>query len=194
MSPEDTFDLLAEAAGVKHPNPSRDNRGLCPAHDDHSNPALVFRIGDSGHLIAYCHSQHCTVEDLAKTLNVSVSSFFAGSDGKRFGIRIPIEYTELSVLELLKLVPFGYDFDTQVECVFTTLDLDLDYSERPLRDMTKTELSALSLIWLNPMFDHAIHGDWWDNQDRLMDALRSLNTDTRTSGMEQESATPRRRA
>lgn len=194
MTPEDTFDLLADAAGVHHPNPYRDNRGLCPAHGDMNNPALVFKIGDTGHLIAYCHSQHCTLQALADSIGVETAAFFAGNTGSRFSKHIPIEWQEQSVLELLKLVPFGYDFDTQVECVMRTLESDIDYATRPLRDIYKGELMNVISIWLEPVFDPDTHGNWWDWYDKTLKALHDYNRDTRISGFEQESAIPRRRA
>ena len=192
MTPEDTFDLLAEASGVRHPNPYRDNRGLCPAHGDMNNPALVFRIGDTGHLIAYCHSQGCSLQDLANSIGVDTAAFFTGSGGSRFSKHIPIEWTELSILELMKLVPFGYDFDTQVECVFRMLDSDLDYSERPLRDIYKGELTNIISIWLEPTYDHATHGDWWVWYEKTLKTLHELNRDTRIDPEAMVGAIPRR--
>jgi len=194
MTPEDTFDLLADASGVRHPNPDRDNRGLCPAHGDTSNPALVFKIGETGHLIAFCHSQGCTLDALALSIGVETAAFFAGSTGGRFATRVPVEWQEQSVLDLLKLMPFGYDWDTKVECVFATLESDIEYATRPLRDIYKGELQNIVGIWLDPMYDHATHGDWWDWYDKTVRALSDLNKDTRTSGFEQESAIPRRSA
>ena len=195
MTPEDTFDLLAEAAGVRHPTPYRDNRGLCPAHGDMNNPALVFKIGDTGHLIAYCHSQGCTLQQLADSIGVETAAFFAGGSGSRFAKRGPIEWEEQSFLELLKLLPFGYDFDTTVECVFKTLDSDIEYATRPLRDIYKVELMNVIGIWLDAKgYDFAENGDWWDAHDQTLHMLHELNRDTRTSGFEQESAIPRRSA
>jgi hypothetical protein len=191
MTPQETFDLLAEAAQVRHPNPNRDNRGLCPAHGDQHNPALVFKIGDTGNLVAYCHSQHCTIEALARSIGVSTSSFFKGTSGSRFATHVPIVWAELPILDLLKLVPFGYDFDTQVECVMRTLDVGLEYSEQPLSVMTKTELLTLGGIWIEPGYDHNTHGDWWDHYHRLLSAIHDINNDTRIDEAAPVSAIPR---
>ena len=192
MTPEDTFLLLAEAAGVHHPNPYRDNRGLCPAHGDRNNPALVFKIGDTGHLVAYCHAQRCTLQQLADSIGVEVSAFFAGNTGSRFAKHIPIEWAEQSFLELLKLIPFGYDFDTTVECVFETLEADMSFSTRPLKDILKVELNAIIGIWLAPMYDYETHGNWWEWHDKTLRTLHELNKDTRTDPAAMVNATPRR--
>ena len=192
MNPEATFHLLAEAAGVHHPNPYRDNRGLCPAHGDRNNPALVFKIGDTGHLVAYCHAQGCTLQQLADSIGVETSAFFAGNHGSRFAKHTPIKWEEQSFLELLKLVPFGYDFDTQVECVFETIEADMSFSTRPLKDILKVELNAIIGIWLAPMYDYNTHGNWWDWHDKTLRTLHALNKDTRTDPAAVVGAIPRR--
>ena len=194
MTPEDTFDVLADAAGVRHPNPYRDNRGLCPAHGDMNNPALVFKIGDTGHLIAYCHSQGCTLQQLADSIGVETSAFFAGNTGSRFAKHVPIKWVEAPILELMKLMPFEYDFDTTVECVFATLDSDIEYAERPLRDLYKNELMNVISIWLEPQFDANTHGNWWDWHDKVLRMLHDMNRDTRTDPNAVVGAIPRRSA
>lgn len=189
VTPEQAFQLLADASGVHHPHPDRENRGLCPAHGDQHNPALVFRVGDTGNLVAYCHSQHCSIERLAQAIGVTVGSFFVGG-GRRYATPITVDWQHKPVLELLKMVPFEYDFDTTVECVFRTLDIDLSYAETPLRNLTKTELFTLGGIWLEPGYSYGSHGDWWDVYHVWLSKMHSLDRETRIDPHAQVSAVP----
>ena len=188
-TPEQAFYLLAEAAGVRHPNPDRDMRGLCPAHGDQNNPALVFKIGDTGNLVAYCHSQHCTIEQLANAIGVSTSAFFAG--GGTFTTTVKVDWQHKPVLDLLKLMPMEYDHDTLVECVFRTLESDLAYAERPITDLCKTELLTLGGIWLEPGYRHDLHGDWWDIYHVWLGQMHQLDRETRVDPHAVASAIPR---
>ncbi len=192
MTPEDTFDVLADAAQVRHPRPHRDNRGLCPAHGDQNNPGLSFRLSnETGNLIAYCHSQHCSLQSIADAIGVEMRGFFVGGGGGKFSTHIPVTWTELCVLELMKLIPFGYDFDTTVECVFDTLDSDLEWAERPLSDITTTELTVLIGIWLAPEYDYDTNGNWWEWYDKTLRMMHQLNRDTRIDEAASVSAIPR---
>ena len=189
MTPEDTFTVLADAAQVRYPHPDRDNRGLCPAHSDEHNPALVFKIGDTGHLIAYCHSQHCTIEQLAASIGVETRAFFAGGDGS-FAERVVVDWQHKPVLDLLKLMPMEYDHDTLVECVFRTLDCDLDFAESPVGDLTKVDLLTLGGIWLEPRYDYDQHGNWWDVYYAWLAHLHHLDRETRIDPNAMVSAIP----
>ncbi len=192
MNPEDTFEVLADAAQVRYPNPHRDNKGLCPAHGDRHNPGLSFSISNtSGNLIAYCHSQQCTLQSIADAIGVDTQAFFAGGGGNRFSSYVPIVWSESPVLEIMKLIPFGYDFDTTVECVFDTLDSDLGYAERGLSKIYKTELTSLIGIWLKPVYSHAEHGDWWEWFDKTLRMMHQLNRSTRIDEAVPVSAIPR---
>jgi hypothetical protein len=188
-TPEQAFDLLAQAAQVRYPHPDRDNRGLCPAHSDQHNPALVFKIGDTGNLVAYCHSQHCSIEQLANAIGVSTSAFFAG--GGTFTTSVKVDWQHKPVLDLLKLMPMEYDHDTLVECVFRTLDHDLDYATRPITSLYKTELLMLGGIWLEPGYRHETHGDWWDIYHVWLGQMHQLDRETRTDPDAMVSAIPR---
>jgi len=122
---ESAFDILADAAQVRYPDPNRNNRGLCPAHDDHNNPGLVFKISETGNLVVHCFAQQCTVTDIAASIGLSVSDFFPGQ--RRPGqVYVPIEWSYPSALELLKALNLGYSWDEQVEAVFRTLEADED--------------------------------------------------------------------
>ncbi len=190
MEPEDTFQVLADAAHVRSPSYNGDNRGLCPAHGDRNNPGLSFRISnDTGNLIAYCHSRNCTLQSLADAIGVEMGAFFVGSGGTRFSTYVPITWTEMPVLELLKLAPLGYDFDTTVECVFETLQSELEYAERGLSDMTHTELLMLAGIWLHPGYQDGTN--WWDWYKKFIDLLFKLNRDTRVDKAAPVSAIPK---
>lgn len=188
-TPEQAFDLLAEAAQVRYPHPDRDNRGLCPAHGDQHNPALVFKIGDTGNLVAYCHSQHCTIERLAESIGVSTSSFFAS--GGHFTEVVHVEWVHLPVLNLLKMLDLGYDHDTLAECVFRTLDHDLNYAVSPVGDITKAEMVMLGGIWLEPGYDYDKHGNWWDVYHVWLSRLHAIDRETRTDPDAMVSAIPR---
>lgn len=188
--PAATFDLLADAAGVRYPNPDRDNRGLCPAHGDEHNPALVFRIGDTGNLIAYCHSQHCTIKSLAAAIGVTPAAFFAGGSGFT-QTPVVVEWERKPVLDLLKGIPFGYDEETTIECVMRTLDLSLGYSVNAVTSLTKTDFMALGGIWLEPNYRHENHGDWWDIYHQFLSALHEQDRATRIDPAGMTSAVPK---
>lgn len=49
--------------------------GLCPAHDD-TVPSLDVRAGDGGRVLFQCRSHHCTVQQIARALGLSVSDLF----------------------------------------------------------------------------------------------------------------------
>lgn len=189
VTPEDALYILADAAGVRNPHPDRDNRGLCPAHGDQHNPALVFKLGDTGNLVLYCHAQHCTVDKIAAAVGLSTASFFADRGG-HFTEPVVVEWVHRPILDLLKMVPFDYDHDTMVECVMRTLDLDLIYAERTLGDMTKTELLALGSIWLEPGYRHDTHGDWWDVYHVWLQKIHALDRETKVDPHAQTSAVP----
>ena len=187
---EEAFWLLADASGARSPNPDRETRGNCPAHGDH-DPGLSFRIGENGNLLMHCFAQTCTMQRIADSLGISMSSFFPAGGHRTGKYTYLMEWQELSVLELFKLVPLNYDFDTQVECVMQTLDSDLTYSERGMSELFKTELTNLCSIWLEPAFDYKTHGDWNEVAATLVRTLYNLNRDTRTSPLQPESALPR---
>ena len=175
---EEAFWLLADASGARSPNPDRETRGNCPAHGDH-DPGLSFRIGENGNLLMHCFAQTCTMQRIADSLGISMSSFFPAGGHRTGKYSYSIEWSEQPVLELLKLVPFGYDFDTQVELVMQTLHSDLTYAERGLSELFKTELTVLCSIWLDPSFDYKTHGDWNEVAATLVRTLYNLNRDTR---------------
>jgi hypothetical protein len=199
LTTEATFDLLADAAGVRHPNPDRENRGLCPAHSDHNNPGLVFRISeDTGNLIVHCFAQHCSLDDLADSIGTSPSAFFKDGRASRFAIQPRVEWVEPSVLELLKLLPLGMSWGEQVEAVFRVLDsayhsgiqdddtLDID---QPLKEMPLVSRQAYLRLWLGDGFD----GDnWHEVEDALLSKLMKLNRTHRTNKLSTGSAIPRR--
>jgi hypothetical protein len=135
---------------------------------------------DSGNLIAYCHSQHCDIQQIADAIGVDLRAFFKGGGGDQFATYVPVEWTELSILELMKLIPFGYDWDTTVACVFDTLDSELEYNERTLTDMYAGDLMVIIGIWLEPTYEYKTHGDWWDWYDKTLRVMHQLNRDTRT--------------
>ena len=197
MSVEDTFNLLADAAGVRNPYPERENRGLCPAHGDHNNPALVFRIADSGKLVAHCFAQGCTLADIAESIGVHESAFFPGG-GSRFAKPVPREFNEPSLLELLKLLPLGMSHEEREEAVFRCLDdayatgviddntIDL---EQPMRELpTSTVLSYAYLFTQDALADER----WGDVEDAIIQNLRQLNRIHRTNKLSSGSAAPRR--
>jgi len=157
-----------------------------------NNPGLSFRISnESGNLIAYCFSQNCTLQSIADSIKVEQSAFFVGG-GSRFGTHVPIIWTEQPVLDVMKLLPLEYDWDTQVELVFQTLDLDLEYADQGLSEMTKTDLYALVHIWLGPGYRPEM-GDWWEYYDRIVRLMHELNRDTRTDANADVAAIPRGR-
>ncbi len=197
---EPTFDLLAEAAGCRHPNPERENRGLCPAHGDHNNPGLVFRIADSGKLITHCFSQACTPEDIADSIGVPISAFFPGGSISRFAVKVPAVYVEPSLLELLKLVPLGLSFDEQQAAVFRCLDsgyhsgvmdddtLDI---EQPMRELPTVSLMAYIRMWVEDILGNR---NFHDVADAVLSTLRKLNRSERTHQLSTGSAIPMREA
>lgn len=199
-TPEETFDLLAAAADVRYPYPDRENRGLCPAHDDHNNPGLVFRISaTTGNLITHCFARECTAEDIATSIGVTLASFFPGntSPGQ---IKPQIEWHYTPTLELLKLLPLGYSWDEQIEAVFRTLDVDIGNDIRalglPFHEVPFIVMrDVLLYTFVQPHWE-ATGADWWNSEhtgysDQAMRALGQLSRDTRTNNLSQESTIPR---
>jgi hypothetical protein len=199
LTVETTFDLLADAAQVRYPNPDRENRGLCPAHGDENNPGLVFTISDTtGNLIAHCFAQHCSIDNLADAIGVPRRAFFANSGSyERHAKHIPINWKEPSFLELLKLLPLGMSWqqtnDAIMRCLdyahFTPIDNDTITTDLPLREHPLvTRLTYLSLWCEDVVGDH----DWAELSDRLLSMMMNLNRDHRTSELAPASAIPRR--
>jgi hypothetical protein len=196
-TPDDTFDLLADAAGVRYPQPERENRGLCPAHDDHNNPGLVFKISPTtGNLLAHCFAQECSVEDIATSIGVGASAFFVGGSGT---IRVPVEWTYLPFLELLKMLPLGYSWDEQIEAVFRTLDVDLDNDIRclnlPYHEVPWTVARDVLLYTYCLPHWKASAESWWGDEglgyaDKAMRAIAHLSGETKTNDLTQESPIP----
>lgn len=195
---EQAFDILADAAGVRHPNPERSNRGLCPAHMDSHNPGLVFMIADSGKLVAHCFAQHCTIDDIADAIGVPVGAFFP--DGSAARLRAPATFTEMTLLELLKLLPLGMSFEQITRSVFRVLeaafvggimeDGTLDI-ERPMRDLDNNALDAYLWLWAEEVVEPERH-DWREVSDSLLSMLRQLNRNTRRHTLSSGDAIPRR--
>lgn len=199
MNVEATFDLLADAAGVRHPNPERENRGLCPAHLDSHNPALVFRIADSGKLVTHCFAQGCTVEDLAAAIGVPVAAFFP--EGWSGRVRVPTEYVEPSLLDLLKLLPLTYSFDEQVDAVFRVLNVAYDIGvidndtidvEQPMRSLPLIVVENYVWQWCRGWYEYEDHGPWPEVFDSILSFMRALNRERRTHAMSTTPAIPRR--
>jgi hypothetical protein len=211
MTVEGTFDTLADAAGCRYPNPDRENRGLCPAHDDHNNPGLVFRISEStGNLIVHCFAQHCSLDDIADSIGVSPSTFFKDGRTSRFATHTRAEWEEPSVLKLLKLLPLGMSFDQQVEAVFRVLDSsyhhplgydDIAYQqpikegtidlELPLKHMNLVTRQTYLRLWCEDVYEPSEH-NWKELEDRLLRFLMELNRAHRVNLLSTDSAIPRR--
>jgi len=198
LKPDEAFDILADAADVRYPQPDRENRGLCPAHDDHNNPGLVFRISPTtDNLVVHCFAQECSAEDIATAIGVPLGAFFAG--GSRGRITVPIQWEYTNFLELLKLLPLGYSWDEQVEAVFRTLDVDIDNDINclmmPFHDVPFTVARDV-LLYTYALPDFQASGEqWWSEEgtgyaDKAMRALAQLSRDTRTNDLSQESPIP----
>lgn len=203
MKPDEAFDILADAAGVRYPVPSMENRGLCPAHDDRNNPGLVFRISPTtDNLVVHCFARECSVEDIATSIGVPLGAFFAGSTSPG-QIKPRVEWKYTPFLELLKLLPLDYSWDEQVEAVFRTLDTDIDNDIRclmlPFHEVPFSVARDV-LLYTYVLPDFQSSGElWWDNEgtgygDKAMRALAQLSRDTRTNSLSQgESTIPRSR-
>ena len=201
MTVEGTFDTLADAASVRYPNPDRENRGLCPAHDDHNNPGLVFRISeDTGNLIVHCFAQHCSLDDIADSIGVPPTAFFKGGRTSRFAVQPRVEWVEPTVLDLLKLLPLGMSFDEQRDAVFRVLDsayhsgvLDNDTIdiEQPLKAMNLVTRQAYLRLWMDDAYVPDEH-NWRSIEDALLSQLMRLNRAHRTNKLSTGSAIPRR--
>ena len=198
-SVETTFDLLAEAADVRHPNPERENRGLCPAHGDVNNPGLVFRIADSGKLVTHCFAQDCTPEDIADSIGVNLGAFFPDGGGQ-FAIKPKREFIEPSLLDLLKLLPINLSFDQQQDSVFRCLesayragviDNDTIDVEQPMRELPLNTVLTYVWLWVEDIFEERTN-DWHDVSDTIISNLRRLNRSNRTHKLSSGSAIPRR--
>ena len=192
MTVEDTFDILAEAADVRYATPERENKGLCPAHDDHNNPGLAFTISaTTGNLLTHCFAQDCLPADVAAAIGVPLSAFFPGSSLKPGQVRPKVGWQYLNVLEVLKLMPLGYSWDEQIEAVFRTLDTDRDidmlmlpYHEVPYHIMRDVYLYA----WCLPHWE-ALNVVWWTYErdgyaDQGMKMVRRLSQSNRTSDLD----------
>ena len=189
ITPEDAFWLLADASEARNANPYRETRGRCPAHGDH-DPGLTFRLSEEGNLLVHCFAQYCTNQAIADAIGVSVGAFFVRGGHSKFATRIPMEWAEMSVLEVAKMVPFGYDFDTRNECVMRTLENGLEYAEVGISTLTNTERHLLAVIWLSPGFKQSM--EWHEAEGMFWSAMHELNRDTRTSTLAPVSAIPRR--
>jgi len=197
-TPDETFDLLADAAGVRYPQPERENRGLCPAHDDHNNPGLVFKISPTtGNLLTHCFAQECSVDDIAAAIGTTTSAFFKG--GSKGGTRIPIEWHYLPFLELLKMLPLGYSWEEQIEAIFRTLDVDIDNDIRclslPYHEVPFTVArDVLLYTYCLPHWKESIEA-WTGPEglgyaDKHMRTIAQLNGETKTNDLSQESPIP----
>jgi len=189
VTPEEAFWLLVDASEARNPSPYHETRGKCPAHGDH-DPGLTFRLSDDGNLLVHCFAQYCTNQAIADAIGVSVGAFFVKGGRHTFAQATPIDWAELSVLELAKMIPFGYDFDTQVECVFNTLSNGLHYAEVNIKAMTNTERHWLAWVWCDPGFKAGM--DWSEVEATFWTMMHELNRDTRTSALAPASAIPRR--
>lgn len=195
---EEVFDLLADAAQTRYPNPERENRGLCPAHGDTNNPGLVYRIADSGKLITHCFSQGCTPQDIADSIGVPLSAFFP--DGGSGMVRPRPEYVEPSLLELLKALPLGMSLEEQEQAVFRCLEsayatgvtgndtLDI---EQPIRELATNRVMSYLWLWLQDGYDPDRH-DWRELSDKTTGWLRDLNRQTRRHLKSSGNAIPRK--
>jgi hypothetical protein len=193
-----TFDLLADAAGVRYPDPDRENRGLCPAHDDHNNPGLVFRISPTtGNIIVHCFARECSAEDIATSIGVPLTAFFPGntSPGQ---VRPTIIWKYTPVLELLKLLPLGYSWEDQIEAVFRTMEADEDTGclGLPFHEVPFTVMRDVLLFAYTEPDWRESGAEWWNNErtgysDQAMRALSQLSRETRTNDLSQESTIPR---
>ena len=200
MTVEGTFDTLADAASVRYPNPDRENRGLCPAHDDQNNPGLVFRISeDTGNLIVHCFAQGCAIDDIASSIGVHTTAFFKDGRSSTFAIQPRTEWREPSTLDLLKLLPLGMSFDQQVEAVFRVLDcaylLPIDNDtidlEAPIRGMTLVTRQTYLRLWCEDIYDPDTT-NWHELEDVLLSKMMELNRAHRTNKLSTDSAIPRR--
>ena len=123
MTVEDTFNLLADAANVRYPQPERQNKGLCPAHDDHNNPGLAFTISaTTGNLLAYCFARECDPVDIATAIGVPFSAFFRDSKGVGERIQSGIKWTYPDTLSLMEMLPLNYSWEEQQDAVFRVLN------------------------------------------------------------------------
>lgn len=196
MTVEEVFDLLADAAGVRHPNPERENRGLCPAHMDTHNPGLIFRIADSGKLITHCFSQACTAQDIADSIGVPLGAFFPGGKGR---VQAPAEYEEPSLLELLKLLNLGMSHEEREQAIFRCLasaykhpiDNDTLDVEQPMRSLERITVSNYLWLWMQGLYDTETL-NWHEIEDAALAQLRQLNRQMRTNVRSSGSAIPRR--
>lgn len=194
---EETFDLLADAAQVRYPTPDRENRGLCPAHDDHNNPGLVFRISaTTGNLVVHCFAQECSAEDIAAAIGVPLGSFFPGNKAPG-QIKPSIVWKYVPVLELLKLLPLGYSWEEQMEAVFRTMEADYDVGclSLPFHEVPFTIMrDVLLYTYVEPHWREA-DTEWWNDEhtgysDQAMKMLGQLSRDTRTNNLSQQSTIP----
>ena len=195
MTVEDTFNLLADAADVRYPTPERENKGLCPAHDDHNNPGLAFTISaTTGNLIVHCFARECSLEDIATSIGVHPSAFFRNTKGMGQPIHSGIEWSYSNVLELLKMLPLNYSWEEQQEAVFCIIqaaqdmspgsfDFESPYHEIPYVIMRDVLLYAYcEQHWL-PFAREDV--DWINKErtgyaDKMMRLIRSLSQETRT--------------
>jgi hypothetical protein len=201
MTVEGTFDTLADAAGCRYPNPDRENRGLCPAHDDQNNPGLVFRISEStGNLIVHCFAQHCSLGYIADSIGVSPSAFFKDGRGWKFATLTRPVWEEPSVLKLLGLLPLGMSSTQRLEAVFRVIDsayrsgmLDNDTLdiEQSLKEMDLVTRQTYLRLWCEDIYEPSEH-NWKELEDRLLRFLLELNRSHRVNLLSTDSAIPRR--
>ncbi len=198
VTTEEAFDILAEAANSRYADPDRENRGLCPAHHDVNNPGLVFRISDEGKLLAHCFARHCTIDDIAESIGVSISAFFPGRRGL-FARKPESLLIWPSTLACLELLPLGYDDATvQRKRLFLINDFPEEMAKPP-REIPYFELRDV-FVW-------SWSWDWWvkhevdwatpDHRgygDKAVTFVMKKAKELRYNVLAQESAIPKGRA
>jgi hypothetical protein len=187
-TPLGAFDALADVAGVRHPQPHRQNKGLCPAHDDHNNPGLSFTLSaTTGNLLVHCFARECSPVDIAASIGLPLSAFFTGSQVSG-SIPSRITWRYPSILDLLRLMPIGYSWEKQRDSVFDvieacnkmgdgTYDFDSPYHELPYivaRDV-------IVYAYLRRHWEMKGEPPWPEYGDQAMRLIRRLSLDNKTN-------------
>ncbi len=178
----DTFDLLCQESGVRNPLLHRENRGLCPAHQDRHNPALVFTVNeDETKLLVHCFARECGLEQIAESLGISPASFFVGSIQPKGQIKPrPPRWKYLPLTNLLQLLPITRHFDDEVEAIFKVMEgMDYPFDQR-LRDLPFVEVESALWAYLESEFDPDKH-NWHTVRDEAYRRLRQYDLDNRTN-------------
>jgi len=177
----DTFELLAQAAQCRHPVPEKENRGLCPAHEDRRNPALVFTFNeDRTRLLVHCFARECSLDDVARAIGVHPASFFVRSGKPKGDIPARPRWRYLPFVELIKLLPLPRHFDDEVEAVFNVMETlgDLRW-DAPMRDLPRTTIDACIWFYIESEFKEG--DNWYEIRDQAYSLLRQWDLEQRTN-------------